>query len=340
MAIKHNYIVLDNQNVPVFSPKASPSAQFGELLDVSAEVGAYFEPEILSSKHQLSIQDLYLPHFSLRSFSGEFKQDAVLINFNNKYTDEVINCFFYDGRLKAFMNSNHEVSMSGGTQLLRYDPHNEIKCWSAGNQPFHVIRSFTSPEYFLELLPESERWTESIRSRILKKEKILQTGNAQVSQAQLNILENILNCPLTGKSAQLMLETSAIQLVLLQLHSMSNENDETANTPKINKRDAELMWEIRNYLSTSFLEDHSLQGLTKTFGTNKFKLNTFFKSLFNVTPFEYIRIERMKSAKQWLAAGEPISKVAQKLGYKNPHHFTAAFKKEFKLTPSQFRSRA
>lgn len=337
MAINRNHIVLDNQNVPVFAPPAAPQVKFGELVDVSEKVGAFFDSETLSTQHQLSIRDLYLPHFSLRSFSGEFKHDAVLINFNNKYTDEVINCFFYDGQLKAFLNSTHEVDLNGGTQLLRYDPQNEIKCWSKGNQPFHVVRSFTSPEYFLELLPENERWAEPIQSKILKKEKILQTGNSQISQAQLNILENILNCPLTGKSAQLMLETSVIQLVLLQLHSMSDAMRTPNSTQKFNKHDVEVMWAIKTYLSTNFLEDHSLKALTKTFGTNKFKLNTIFKSLFNVTPFEYIRNERLKSAKEWLTAGEPVNEVAQKLGYKNSHHFTAAFKKVFQMTPSEFK---
>lgn len=339
MANSYNHIVLDNENVPVFSPHLTHQFKFGELIDVSAEVGSYFDAETLSTDHQLNIRDLYLPHFSLRSFAGEFKHDAVLINTNNKYTDEVVNCFFYDGRLKAFMNSRHEVDMKGGTQLLRYDPHNEIRCWCGGNQPFHVVRFFTSPEYFLELLPEDARWAEPIRSKVLKKEKILQTGNTTISQAQQNILENILNCPLTGKSAQLMFETSAVQLILLQLHDMGNSIANSAASQKISKRDVELMWSIKNHLSSTFLEDHSLQGLTRTFGTNKFKLNTIFKSIFGITPFEFIRNERMKFAKEWLASGVSVSEVALKLGYKNPHHFTATFKKVFKATPSQCRNK-
>lgn len=334
MKSRHNHIVLNNENVPVFSPGSTQPVKFGELVDVSQQVENYFDPDTLSKSHQFRVHDLYLPHFSLRSFAAEFKHDAVLINMNDKFTDEIINCFFYDGNLKAFMNSHHEVEMTGGTQLLRYDPQNEIKCWCGGSQPFHAIRFFTSPGYFLDLLPEDERWTDPIRHKIERKEKILQLGNAGISQIQQRILQNILNCPLTGKSAQLLLETSIMQLILLQLHSMRSSLAEEA-TPKISKKDAELMWSVKNYLSTTFLEDHSLTKLSKTFGTNKFKLNTFFKSMFGVTPFEYIRNERMKAAKEWLKAGESVASVSYRLGYKYPHHFSATFKKVFNVSPSQ-----
>lgn len=227
--------------------------------------------------------------------------------------------------------------MRGGTQLLRYDPQNEIKCWAGGNKPFRVARIFSSPEYFMDLLPNEEEWAEPIRNSVLKKKKILATGTCPVTIAQQNILAGIMNCPLTGKAAQMMIETSALQLILLQLHSLKPLTKNDLSKPKIHKRDVELMWAIKEYLSKSFLDDHTIQSLTREFGTNKFKLNVVFKSQFGITPFELIRDLRMDLAKQWLKDGLSIGEISYQLGYKNPHHFTAAFKKKFKSTPSRFR---
>jgi AraC-like DNA-binding protein len=338
MSINRNHLVLDNPNIPVYTGQFTQAVKFAELLDVSGEVGSYFDPETITEGNQLNVQDMYLPHFSIRFFSGEFTRDAVLVNARNQFTDEVLNCFFYDGNLKAFVGNNQEVSMRGGTQLLRYDPQNEIKCWCGGNKPFHVVRIFSSPEYFLDLLPGEEPWVEPVRNKVLKKEKILETGTSMVTQAQQNILHGILNCPLTGKAAQLMIETSALQLILLQLHSMKPAAYDNYSKAKISKRDAELMWSVKEYLNKTFLDDHTMQSLTKEFGTNKFKLNVAFKSLFGLAPFELIRNLKMDLAKQWLSDGVAVGEVAHKLGYKNPHHFTAAFKKRFNSTPSQFRS--
>jgi AraC-like DNA-binding protein len=338
MSIKKNHLVLDNPNIPVFTGQSTQSVKFGELVDVSGEVGSYFDPETITKGNRLNVQDMYLPHFSIRYFAGEFTHDAVMVNARNQFTDEVLNCFFYDGDLKAFVGNNHEVQMRGGTQLLRYDPQNEIKCWCGGNKPFHVVRIFSSPEYFLDLLPDEEQWVEPIKNSVRGKEKILRTSTSLITQAQHNILKGILNCPLTGKAAQLMIETSALQLILLQLHAMKSSDFDNHGKVKINKRDAELMWSVKEYLNKTFLDDHTLQSLSKEFGTNKFKLNVIFKSLFGLTPFELIRNLKMDLAKQWLSDGLTVGEVAHRLKYKNPHHFSTAFKKMFDSTPSQFRN--
>lgn len=308
-------------------------------MDVSGQVSSYFDPETLSTGNRLNVQDMYLPHFSIRFFAGEFTHDAVLVNASGKFADEILNCFFYDGDLKAFTGNNREVSMRGGTQLLRYDPQNEIKCWAGGNKPFQVVRIFSSPEYFLELLEDEPAWAEPIKNSVLKKEKILEKASNAVTQAQQNILHGIQSCPLRGKAAQLMIETSALQLILLQLHSMKPDSDTAPSKSKISKRDVELVWSVREYLFQNFLSDHTIQSLTKQFGTNKFKLNVAFKAQFGMTPFELIRDLRMDEAQRWLKEGTSVGEVAYQLGYKNPHHFTVAFKKKFQTTPTAFKAK-
>jgi len=62
----------------------------------------------------------------------------------------------------------------------------------------------------------------------------------------------------------------------------------------------------------------------------------------NGTPFSTLLWDkRLKTAGQWLANSRPgeasISEVAYRVGFKSPAHFSRMFKREFKLTPRQYR---
>jgi len=54
-------------------------------------------------------------------------------------------------------------------------------------------------------------------------------------------------------------------------------------------------------------------------------------------PKQFLIDERIKQAKQALLRGEPVEKVAERLGYGSIHYFSNHFKKETGLSPSEFR---
>jgi AraC-like DNA-binding protein len=109
--------------------------------------------------------------------------------------------------------------------------------------------------------------------------------------------------------------------------------------PKISKRDRELIEGVRAYLTKTFLEAHTMNSLAREFGTNTHKLMTLFKKTFDTSIFDYLNTLKMDHAKRMLEEqGCYVSEVARELGYKNPHHFTAAFKRRFGICPSKLKS--
>lgn len=67
------------------------------------------------------------------------------------------------------------------------------------------------------------------------------------------------------------------------------------------------------------------------------KLKSGFKQLFNTTVFGHLRTVRMQEPRRLLLEENMyVNEVTDKVGYKYPHHFTAAFKKEFHMTPHEF----
>lgn len=72
---------------------------------------------------------------------------------------------------------------------------------------------------------------------------------------------------------------------------------------------------------------------------NDFKLKEGFKELFENTVFGYLADVRMQKAYSLLQSKEhSIAEIAHLIGYKNPHHFSAAFKKKFDVAPSKLKA--
>jgi AraC-like DNA-binding protein len=53
---------------------------------------------------------------------------------------------------------------------------------------------------------------------------------------------------------------------------------------------------------------------------------------------QHTRSDSLELARHWLTAGDqPIERIAERLGYRQPSNFIRAFRKQFGITPKQFR---
>ncbi|SIS85952.1 AraC-type DNA-binding protein [Zobellia uliginosa] len=74
-------------------------------------------------------------------------------------------------------------------------------------------------------------------------------------------------------------------------------------------------------------------------GINQFKLKQNFKWVFGKPIFTYVTELRMEEAKKLTRdEGCTISETAYRVGYKNPQHFTAAFKRKYNYLPSRLKT--
>lgn len=279
--------------------------------------------------------DMYLPNFSIRASKGIFYQDAKLVNCDNQGLEMLGSCFFLEGTINSLVRTQPEgVVGSAGLQNFKYDPHNEYTHVVRANTAFHLLHFSYTYDYLNKYLPENEKWADDLKARIENRERILGDRTVRLTACQQQALRNIFNCPLDGKLGYLLMETSIVQLILIQLHALFHEdNSRTANAT--NKRDKALMQEIKDYLSKSFLDEHSIVSLSKRFGINTNKLMALFKSIFNESIFEYISGLRMEHARHLILDHDMlVTEAARTIGYKNPNHFSAAFKKHFGVNPS------
>lgn len=94
--------------------------------------------------------------------------------------------------------------------------------------------------------------------------------------------------------------------------------------------------EARDIIIEQMIDPPSLKELSRMVGTNEFKLKVGFKSVFHNTVYGYLAEHRMEQARKLLMVNNArIKEVAAQVGYANPSHFIAAYKRRFGITPKQ-----
>jgi AraC-like DNA-binding protein len=77
--------------------------------------------------------------------------------------------------------------------------------------------------------------------------------------------------------------------------------------------------------------------LAELVGLNEYRLKAGFKEVYNSTVYGYVMETKMNRGRKLLDAGKlRVNDVAFEVGYTNPSHFIAAFKRQFGITPKKY----
>lgn len=335
MSSVHSYIPVSNPNIPLLTPERNPEARMGVLTDVSGLMKSSIDPSDAPLGFEARLEDIYLPHATVRTYRGKFAYNVRLVTDSGVNGEQVGSCLFLDGRMTTVLDGRNEgIVVSKGQQNFKYDPNHEFSHWGDAETSYHIVHFSIDPRYFISFLPQEERWAEDLMNRILKRERVLGDSPAYISLQQHKAIQNLFDCPMSGKMAQILMETSVVQIILWQLHALFGVSESTRPTG-LSQRDRDVGVAMKEYLTDTFLEDHSLTSLARYFGVNANKLMFLFRKCYGMSIFEYISELKMEYAMQLIREDRKfVTEAARILGYKNPHHFSAAFKKKFGVCPS------
>ncbi|CAM1344990.1 helix-turn-helix domain-containing protein [Tenacibaculum amylolyticum] len=155
----------------------------------------------------------------------------------------------------------------------------------------------------------------------------------QLDSKTQDIINELICDSRTGLLKRLFLESKALELLSLQIGK--DHRNEVKNSTATKK-----VYLAKDIITKNLDTQFSIFELSKKVYLNEFLLKKEFKRIFNITIFEFALQERMKKAKHLLTNTDtPIYEIAEFVGYKNPTHFSAAFKKIEQMTPKQFRKR-
>lgn len=134
-----------------------------------------------------------------------------------------------------------------------------------------------------------------------------------------------------------LIKSKFYELLSLLYSSNQNNEDEASKLSEFKEDDIAKLNIARSIIEKDIKNPCSLIELAHEVGLNDFKLKKGFKELFGNTVFGYLHELRMQLSFDLLRQNHKVNEVAYMVGYKNAHHFTAAFKKKYGLLPKDFK---
>jgi len=151
----------------------------------------------------------------------------------------------------------------------------------------------------------------------------------------LLVLNQLFTTQLSESASKLFYQGKTYEILSLYY---SERSPNTENCPFLN--DQETVRKIKHakeHLLKNADEPPSLKELAKFAGLNEYQLKAGFKEIYGNSVFGYLLDHKLDHARVLLDTKKyQVNEVAYQLGYTNPSHFIAAFKKKFGMTPKKY----
>lgn len=159
-----------------------------------------------------------------------------------------------------------------------------------------------------------------------------------ISDQLYGMLGDVMQC-VQAEKVNLSTLQAMVKQIMLHLFSVMNNEVPSTSSSILSVSELDQVSRAEKLLRAHLQKSITVEELAYSVGTNRYKLNRYFKQVYNEPVFTYLTKLRMEAAKQMLVnERKNVSQVAYEVGYKNPQHFTVAFKKHFGHLPSMFKT--
>ncbi len=95
---------------------------------------------------------------------------------------------------------------------------------------------------------------------------------------------------------------------------------------------------LKQNLPARLREDLTAESLAEIAGVSLRTLQRIFRERFDTSPMSWLMEARLLEAGRLIRAGDdPVTKIAYRVGFKDPSHFTRRFKARFGVSPNEYR---
>jgi AraC-like DNA-binding protein len=148
-------------------------------------------------------------------------------------------------------------------------------------------------------------------------------------------LNQLINIQLSPNANRLYYQGKVLELLALYF---SERKPDTENCPFLNNEDlVRKIKHAKEYLLAHEDRPPTIKELAKLAGLNEYQLKAGFKEIYGNTVYGYLLEHKLDHARMLLDSRKfQVAQVAYQVGYTNPSHFIAAFKKKFGVTPKKY----
>lgn len=229
--------------------------------------------------------------------------------------------------------------MTAGECNINFVPQASAQVTTPAKTRLRNLSIRVEPDAFFKLIGEDAGILPDVLRQILE---------GHVDQAWLSkgliaapvrsVLDQLLNNPYQGSLHHLYQQSKTQEIMIMMLAELRRGEKTCKTTIALRPSDIARIHEARAILSQDLAHPPSLLELAHAVGLNDYKLKAGFRQVFGTTVFASLRDMRLQQAMEILREGElNVGQIACTIGFSNPSHFTALFKKKFGVSPHTFR---
>ena len=199
-------------------------------------------------------------------------------------------------------------------------------------QPYRRFVFWISQDYCNHLLQSSPDYAYIMQYVEIEKKYIFHTDQISFNSVQsklLRLLEEMRSSKF-GRDAQISI---CINDLILNINRLAHEQ----NTPTQRHFEHRLYQQLTEYIEEHMDEDLSLENLAKKFFVSKYHIAHVFKDNIGMSIHQYITKKRLNLCKDAISGKMSITDAYQMFGFGDYSSFYRAFKKEFGISPKDYR---
>ncbi len=253
---------------------------------------------------------------------------------------QTIGLFFNLAGSHAFEGNNGDKILAPGQHIIYYSAgYNDHLTLHPEGGHLQSLEINLPVSYYAQLFGRYSRQQEQFIDQIHKgQESHLQLGAFQMTVPMKWLINSIQRCSRTGLLKRLFLEAKVLELLMLQVEQ--SELPVAERTDRITRNaEVDAIYDAKTIIEKSIDSPPSIRELSRLVGLNEFSLKKGFRDTFQTTIYGYVNELKMQHARELILEGDKtIHEIASLAGYKNPQHFTVAFKKYYGYLPSKLRT--
>ena len=240
--------------------------------------------------------------------------------------------FFLGGDVSITIKKKKYILEKGDMILLPPGVKHYITIHDA-DIPYQRFVFWITPDFADELQKLSEDYIYLLKHSKENSQYIyhFDTITFNTIQSKLFLLSDEIHFDHFGKAVKLSL---AVKDLILHLSRVVYE----MVNPQTTKEQQALFEKVLDYINEHLEEDLSLERLAKIFFASKYHIAHLFKEKYGLPLHQYVIKKRLALCKDALLNNEEITEICLLCGFSDYSSFYRAFKKEYGLSPKQYKS--
>jgi AraC-like DNA-binding protein len=197
-----------------------------------------------------------------------------------------------------------------------------------------------SRSYFMELAGRHPELLQGVAEMLLANRfGVMSPSHMRITPQMWGIIQRIQSDTAAASVGSLFFEAAILELLALQLQQP--QRSVVSDGIELSRAEVDGLHAVRDLLLGRIDDPPRLAELARHAMTNEYKLKRGFKALFGISPYAYLLQHRLELARRYLLdTDRSIAEIARRVGYRDPAHFTNAFRKGYGVRPSDLRRSA